>query len=394
MLGVDVCAGAGVGVARRENSCRASSAGDWPAAEDAMAAARLVYALRATTMPCGGCAGPDDPPPEQEQRERQQPEPNAPLEDIVIEAVRAAIPHDLLAQLRPQAATSARAGAAGAAGAAAQGAPGPAGRLARGRPVRRIEAACHRYAAFRRALANASPSDASGCRHAPRNRRARRFPHHPVSTSQRDADDFRGRCVRFVGDSSSGGSQGRGRIAARRLLCPPRSGGADRFSRAGRRIAAAADAFADTREAHVSVRSRAAAARRSPSAIDAARLLCEQSMRKGQTPMVVMLTDGRGNIARDGSQGREAAERDSLAAARAIRAIGMTSLMVDTSPSPHPAARKLAGDMSARYIAAAARGCCDIVGCSARVHLRRGSGMTGSSVPVRGHAAGSAEKCG
>ena len=37
--------------------------------------------------------------------------------------------------------------------------------------------------------------------------------------------------------------------------------------------------------------------------------LCEQSMRSGQTPVVVMLTDGRGNIARDGSQGREAAER-------------------------------------------------------------------------------------
>jgi magnesium chelatase subunit D len=95
--------------------------------EDVMAAARLVYALRATTIPAQAAPEPNDPPPDQEREDDRQPEPNAPLEDIVIAAVRAAIPQDLLAQLRPQVATSSRAGAAGAAGRQRQ--------AMRGRPV-------------------------------------------------------------------------------------------------------------------------------------------------------------------------------------------------------------------------------------------------------------------
>jgi magnesium chelatase subunit D len=63
-----------------------------------------------------------------------------------------------------------------------------------------------------------------------------------------------------------------------------------------------------------------------------------------------MLTDGLGNIARNGKPGREQAELDALAAARTVRAAGFTALVVDISPQPHAAAKLLAAEMGARYL--------------------------------------------
>ena len=87
------------------------------------------------------------------------------------------------------------------------------------------------------------------------------------------------------------------------------------------------------------------------SGIDAARLLAEQIRRKGETPIVVFLTDGRGNIARDGSPGRAKAAQDARAAATELRATGITALLVDTSPQAHAVAQQLATDMGAQYLA-------------------------------------------
>jgi magnesium chelatase subunit D len=87
------------------------------------------------------------------------------------------------------------------------------------------------------------------------------------------------------------------------------------------------------------------------SGIDAARLLAEQIRRKGETPILVFLTDGRGNIARDGSPGRPKAAQDARAAATELRSAGITSLLVDTSPQAQPVARQLAADMGAQYLA-------------------------------------------
>ena len=86
-------------------------------------------------------------------------------------------------------------------------------------------------------------------------------------------------------------------------------------------------------------------------AIDASLALAEQIRRKGETPIVVLLTDGRGNIARDGSPGRQQAVQDSLAAAAALRGARITALLVDTSAQPHPAAQQLALAMGAQYLA-------------------------------------------
>jgi magnesium chelatase subunit D len=87
------------------------------------------------------------------------------------------------------------------------------------------------------------------------------------------------------------------------------------------------------------------------SAMDAALALAEQIRRKGETPILVLLTDGRGNIARDGTPGRAQAALDSQMAAAALRLAGITALLVDTSAQPHPAAQQLARTMGAQYLA-------------------------------------------
>jgi magnesium chelatase subunit D len=85
--------------------------------------------------------------------------------------------------------------------------------------------------------------------------------------------------------------------------------------------------------------------------IDAARALADDLQRRGQTATAVFLTDGRANIARDGSAGRGRAEDDALAAARLIQANGVNALLIDTSPRAATFARELADEMAAIYVA-------------------------------------------
>ena len=85
-------------------------------------------------------------------------------------------------------------------------------------------------------------------------------------------------------------------------------------------------------------------------ALDAARELAVQISRRGETPIMVLLTDGRGNIARDGSPGRAKAADDAMAAARQLRLAGITALLLDTSPQPQSAAQALATEMGAAYL--------------------------------------------
>jgi magnesium chelatase subunit D len=86
------------------------------------------------------------------------------------------------------------------------------------------------------------------------------------------------------------------------------------------------------------------------SAIQAGSALANAIRRRGQTPILILLSDGRANIAADGTAGRARAEADAISAAHAVRADGITSLLVDTSPRPAPQARRLAEAMGARYL--------------------------------------------
>ncbi len=66
--------------------------------------------------------------------------------------------------------------------------------------------------------------------------------------------------------------------------------------------------------------------------LDVALALADQIQHKGQTPLLVLMTDGRANIARDGTPGRPQALQDAIDAGRRIRAAGVSAMAIDTSP--------------------------------------------------------------
>ena len=84
--------------------------------------------------------------------------------------------------------------------------------------------------------------------------------------------------------------------------------------------------------------------------IDAAAALADAVRRRGRTPVITFLTDGRANIGRDGTGGRPKGEAEALESAKLLRATGIASLLVDTSPRPNPFARRLAEAMGAQYL--------------------------------------------
>ncbi len=72
--------------------------------------------------------------------------------------------------------------------------------------------------------------------------------------------------------------------------------------------------------------------------------------RRGATAVTVVLSDGRANLARDGTPGRPAAMADALSCARAWALDAQPVIWLDTSPRPHEAAAQLARAMAARYL--------------------------------------------
>lgn len=72
---------------------------------------------------------------------------------------------------------------------------------------------------------------------------------------------------------------------------------------------------------------------------------------RGQTPTIALLTDGRANIALDGTADRPRADADAQCMARAIRGGAVPSILIDVAQRPQPALAELARQMAARYIA-------------------------------------------
>ena len=88
--------------------------------------------------------------------------------------------------------------------------------------------------------------------------------------------------------------------------------------------------------------------------LDVALAVADQSRRKGQTPLIVLMTDGRANICRDGGSGRPRAMEDALDAAKRIAAAQVAALAIDTTQGggsgPDAPVRGLAAAMSGRYV--------------------------------------------
>ena len=72
--------------------------------------------------------------------------------------------------------------------------------------------------------------------------------------------------------------------------------------------------------------------------------------RKGMTPLIVVMTDGVANVTLEGVGGRERAHQDALHTARQLRAAGHAILFIDTASAPQVLAEALANEMNAQYL--------------------------------------------
>jgi magnesium chelatase subunit D len=72
--------------------------------------------------------------------------------------------------------------------------------------------------------------------------------------------------------------------------------------------------------------------------------------RKGMTPLIVVMTDGVANVTLEGVGGRERAHQDALHTARQLRAAGHAILFIDTASAPEALAEALAKEMAAQYL--------------------------------------------
>ncbi|SDB70999.1 magnesium chelatase subunit D [Belnapia rosea] len=316
------------------------------AEEDAALAARLVLGPRAIQAPAEPAAPPSAPPPPPETAEDQPPRPGPEaLEDILLAAAEAAIPAGLLDQLRL---APARARLPGKAGLQRQSPK-------RGRPIgsRPGELRGHARLALVDTLRAAAPWQRLRARSGPAGGRLRiaREDIRILRFQQRSET-----ATLFVVDAS--GSAAFHRLAeakgAVELLL------ADCYIRRDR---VALLAFRGTgAELLLPPTSSLVRAKRClaglpggggtpmATALDEALGVADAIRRRGQTPLVVLLTDGRANIARDGKPGRDRAAAEALEAARALQAARITALLVDTSPRPQEAGRQLAAAMGARYL--------------------------------------------
>lgn len=318
--------------------------------DDALLAARLVLAPRATRLP----QPPDDepeppePPPPPESDEPPPPDPSTEepqaLEDRLVEAAIAALPAGLLAALQGQLGAP-HAGRVGALSASPRS----------GRPV-------GSRAGWPRGGARLSLIDTLRAAAPWQPMRRRAAPQRP-SPIHVHGDDLRVRRLQqhaatatiFVLDASGSSALhrlGEAKGAVNLLLadCYVRR---DQVAVIAFRGRSAELLLPPTRSLVRAKRSLAAlpGGGGTPLALglEAALRLAAQVRRSGATPVVVLLTDGRANINRQGEPGRARAEEDAIAMARQLRATRLTALVVDTSPQPAIAAQRLAAEMGALY---------------------------------------------
>jgi magnesium chelatase subunit D len=71
--------------------------------------------------------------------------------------------------------------------------------------------------------------------------------------------------------------------------------------------------------------------------------------RKGLTPIIVIMSDGKANVNLNGIGGRAGAHSDALMAAKELRVKNHRLLFVDTSPQPEVLAQELSIAMAAQY---------------------------------------------
>ena len=323
-------------------------------------AASLVYAQRATLFPDAPeeDAPPQDAPPPPDapndlpdDAPSEAPQDLAELpQDLVLEAVRAALPPDVLARLAAGRAARSMKGGAGT-GAKIKGnhrgrpLPARAGRMGHGKRIDIL--ATLRAAAPMQSLRGAGlASNAAPTRLAirPSDLRIKRYQH---------SSD---RVLIFTVDAS--GSSAFARLAeakgAVELLLAQSYARRDHVALLAFRGQGCEVVLPPTRSLTATKRRLAGLAGGGGTPLAAGlRMgldLALQTRARGMTPTLALVTDGRGNIALDGSANRAAAEQDAQRLARVFAATGIPALVIDIATRPQPSLAGLARDMRATYL--------------------------------------------
>jgi len=79
--------------------------------------------------------------------------------------------------------------------------------------------------------------------------------------------------------------------------------------------------------------------------------LAAQARGRGLDPALALLTDGRANVALDGSGGRAAAMQEAHEVSAYLRALGLPAILIDTSARSAPETAQLAHGLGAQYLA-------------------------------------------
>lgn len=78
--------------------------------------------------------------------------------------------------------------------------------------------------------------------------------------------------------------------------------------------------------------------------------LADAAEKRGQNPVIAMLTDGKGNITLNGAADRPVAMQEARDAAQQIAAAGHHAIVIDISPRPREEAASLAAALAGRYV--------------------------------------------
>jgi magnesium chelatase subunit D len=306
---------------------------DGPEAGDAAVAAILVLAPRATRVPA-----PEQEPPPEPEREAETRARDA-LEDVVLDAVRAVLPADLMERIARERGR----GPAPRAGGAGERRRSPA----RGRPVgvrpglprggaRLALLDTIRAAAPWQKLRAGAGGSAGTIRLARSDLRVRRFEERGETLTVFAVDASGSSAAARLAEAKGAVELLLGRAYAKRAevaLVAFRGQAADLLLPPTRSLTRARRLLADL---------PGGGGTPLAAGLDAAEALAQAARRRGRTPFLILLTDGRANVALDGAAGRAGAEADALRSARRIAAAGTGGTVIDIGKRAEPDAARIA----------------------------------------------------
>lgn len=311
---------------------------------DIMVAATLVLAHRATQMPCLEDETPQEQPDDMPDESESQPQSPTLEDEILLEAVKAALPPGLLERLRnghTRRATGSGSGAKKRGNRRGRPLPARTGKLD---GTTRLDVVATLRAAAPWQTIRAQASGTAGLHIRPSDFHVKRF------------EETSDRLLVFAVDAS--GSAAFARLAeakgAVELLLAEAYARRDHVALVAFRGETAEVLLPPTRSL-VQTKRRLAAlpgGGGTPLAagLQAALEVARTASRKGLTPTIAVLTDGRANIALDGQPNRTEAREDAKKLAQTIAAEGVETLVIDTGNRPEPDLKTLSQTALGHYI--------------------------------------------